>query len=30
MTLPLSPTIEPQLAKTGTDLPPEGEWVYEP
>ncbi len=30
MTLPLSPTIEPQLAKTATDLPPEGEWVYEP
>ena len=30
MTLPLSPTIEPQLAKTATELPPEGAWVYEP
>ena len=30
MTLPLEPTIEPQLAKTGTELPPEGDWVYEP
>ena len=30
MTLPLTPTIEPQLAKTATELPPEGEWVYEP
>ena len=30
MTLPLQPTIEPQLAKTALELPPEGEWVYEP
>jgi ATP-dependent DNA ligase len=30
VTLPLAPTIEPQLAKTATELPPEGEWVYEP
>jgi ATP-dependent DNA ligase len=30
VTLPLTPTIEPQLAKTATELPPEGEWVYEP
>ena len=30
MTLPLAPTIEPQLAKTALELPPEGEWVYEP
>ena len=30
MTLPLTPTIEPQLAKTATELPPEGAWVYEP
>jgi ATP-dependent DNA ligase len=30
MSLPLAPTIEPQLAKTATELPPEGVWVYEP
>ena len=30
MTLPLAPTIDPQLAKSATELPPEGEWVYEP
>ena len=30
VTLPLTPTIEPQLAKTATELPPEGDWVYEP
>jgi len=30
MTLPLTPTIEPQLAKTATELPPEGAWLYEP
>jgi ATP-dependent DNA ligase len=30
VTLPLAPTIDPQLAKTATELPPEGEWVYEP
>ena len=30
MTLPLSPTIEPQLAKTATEFPSEGAWLYEP
>ena len=30
MTLPLSPTIEPQLAKTATEFPAEGAWLYEP
>jgi len=30
VTLPLAPTIDPQLAKSATELPPEGEWVYEP
>ena len=30
MTLPLAPTIDPQLAKPATELPPQGEWVYEP
>ena len=30
MSLPLTPTIEPQLAKPATALPPEGEWLYEP
>ncbi len=30
MTLPLSPTIEPQLAKTATELPAGGDWRYEP
>ena len=30
VTLPLAPTIEPQLAKTATELPPEGAWLYEP
>jgi ATP-dependent DNA ligase len=30
VTLPLAPTIDPQLAKTATELPPEGGWVYEP
>ena len=30
MTLPLAPTIDPQLAKTATELPPEGAWLFEP
>jgi ATP-dependent DNA ligase len=30
VSLPLAPTIDPQLAKTALELPPEGEWVYEP
>jgi ATP-dependent DNA ligase len=30
VSLPLTPTIEPQLAKTATELPPEGAWLYEP
>ncbi len=30
MSLPLSPTIEPQLAKTATEFPGEGAWLYEP
>ena len=30
VTLPLSPTIEPQLAKTATEFPSEGAWLYEP
>ena len=30
VTLPLTPTIEPQLAKTATELPAEGAWLYEP
>jgi ATP-dependent DNA ligase len=30
MTLPLTPTIEPQLAKTATEFPREGSWLYEP
>ena len=30
VTLPLSPTIEPQLAKTATELPAGGDWRYEP
>ena len=30
MTLPLTPTIEPQLAKTATEFPSEGTWLYEP
>ena len=30
MTLPLTPTIEPQLAKTATEFPSEGAWLYEP
>jgi len=30
VTLPLSPTIEPQLAKTATEFPAEGAWLYEP
>ncbi len=30
MTLPLAPTIEPQLAKTATELPAGGDWRYEP
>ncbi len=30
MTLPLQPTIEPQLAKTATEFPREGAWLYEP
>ena len=27
VTLPLAPTIEPQLAKTATELPAEGDWL---
>ncbi len=30
MTLPLTPTIEPQLAKTATEFPSEGDWLFEP
>jgi ATP-dependent DNA ligase len=30
VTLPLAPTIEPQLAKTATEFPSEGTWLYEP
>jgi ATP-dependent DNA ligase len=30
VTLPLTPTIEPQLAKTATEFPSEGTWLYEP
>jgi ATP-dependent DNA ligase len=30
VTLPLTPTIEPQLAKTATEFPSEGAWLYEP
>jgi ATP-dependent DNA ligase len=30
VTLPLSPPIEPQLAKTATEFPSEGTWLYEP
>ena len=30
MTLPLTPTIEPQLARPGKDLPRGEQWAYEP
>jgi ATP-dependent DNA ligase len=30
MSLPLSPMIEPQLAKTATEFPSQGAWLYEP
>jgi ATP-dependent DNA ligase len=30
VTLPLQPPLDPQLAKTAVELPPEGEWLYEP
>jgi ATP-dependent DNA ligase len=30
VTLPLTPTIEPQLAKSATEFPSEGTWLYEP
>jgi ATP-dependent DNA ligase len=30
VTLPLQPPLDPQLARTAVELPPEGEWLYEP
>jgi ATP-dependent DNA ligase len=30
VTLPLQPPLDPQLARTAMELPPEGEWLYEP